>query len=317
MLNNTIVNKQRLSPDLDPNDERSYAMFSQNDFAPTLMHQEALKFLERNKKNKFFLYYASPLPHLPLQAPKKWIAHYRNKIGPEAPYVGDQGYFPNLTPKATYAAMISYLDEQVGEIIAKLKETGQYHNTLIVFSSDNGPTHLSKQADIYFFNSTGVFQNSKNTVKGNVNEGGIRVPTIAVWPDRIKAGQSSDHPSVFYDYMATVCDILGVAPPYKIDGVSYLPTLLNQPQKKHDYLYWEFPAYGGQQAIRMGKWKGIKKKLLRVLLYFSSTTSPKTPKNKTIWQKYNQILLKKKWSIFLKEAHTLPAMENFIIPALE
>lgn len=316
VLNNTIVNKQRLSPDLDPNDERSYAMFSQNDFAPTLMHQEALKFLERNKKNKFFLYYASPLPHLPLQAPKKWIAHYRNKIGPEAPYVGDQGYFPNLTPKATYAAMISYLDEQVGEIIAKLKETGQYHNTLIVFSSDNGPTHLSKQADIDFFNSTGIFQNSKNTVKGNVNEGGIRVPTIAVWPDRIKAGQSSDHPSVFYDYMATVCDILGVAPPYKIDGVSYLPTLLNQPQKKHDYLYWEFPAYGGQQAIRMGKWKGIKKKLFEGTAVLQLYDLSKDPKEQNDLAKVHPNIIEK-MEYFLKEAHTLPAMENFIIPALE
>ena len=93
-----------------------------------------------------------------------------------------QGYYPNRTPKATYAAMISYLDEQVGEIVAKLKEIGEYENTFIVFSSDNGPTHKDKQADIHFFNSTGIFVNSKTTVKGNVNEGGIRVPTIATWP---------------------------------------------------------------------------------------------------------------------------------------
>ena len=96
-----------------------------------------------------------------MQAPKNWVDYYRDKLGPEEPYLGDKGYYPNLTPKATYAAMISYLDEQVGEIVAKLKEMGVYENTFIVFSSDNGPTHKDEQADIHFFNSTGIFVNSK------------------------------------------------------------------------------------------------------------------------------------------------------------
>jgi arylsulfatase len=170
ILNNKIVDKQRLAANLDPNDEASYAIFNQNDYAPTLMHQEAMQFIDRNKDEKFFLYYASPLPHLPLQAPQKWVDHYRQKLGPEKPYLGNSGYYPNRTPRATYAAMISYLDEQVGEIVAKLKEIGKYKNTFIIFSSDNGPTHKDEQADIHFFNSTGIFVNSKKTVKGNVNE---------------------------------------------------------------------------------------------------------------------------------------------------
>ena len=157
LLNNTIVNKGKLDDGLDPNDENSYNIYHQNDYAPELMHHEAMQFLDRNKDQKFFLYYASPLPHLPLQAPKNWVDYYRDKLGPEEPYLGDKGYYPNLTPKATYAAMISYLDEQVGEIIAKLKEMGIYDNTFIVFSSDNGPTHKDEQADIHFFNSTGIF----------------------------------------------------------------------------------------------------------------------------------------------------------------
>ena len=188
ILNNTVVDKGKLPDHLNPKDEESYALYHQNDYAPTLMHNEAMAFLDRNINQKFFLYYASPLPHLPLQAPKKWVNYYRGKFGKEEPYLGNKGYFPNFSPRATYAAMISYLDEQVGELVAKLKENGQYENTLIVFSSDNGPTHKDEQVDIHFFNSAGIFVNSKNTVKGNVNEGGIRVPTIASWPKKIKAG---------------------------------------------------------------------------------------------------------------------------------
>ena len=93
--------------------EESYQDYNQNDYAPTLMHNEALGFLNRNKNNNFFLYYASPIPHLPLQAPLKWVNYYREKFGKEEPYLGDDGYYPNISPMATYAAMISYLDQQV------------------------------------------------------------------------------------------------------------------------------------------------------------------------------------------------------------
>ncbi len=105
------------------------------------MHNEALDFISRNEDSPFFLYYASPIPHLPLQAPTKWVEYYQKKFGKEIPYTG-KSYYPNKTPRATYAAMISYLDEQVGELVDKLKEINQYENTLIIFTSDNGPTGL-------------------------------------------------------------------------------------------------------------------------------------------------------------------------------
>ena len=283
ILKNTIVNKGKLPDGLDPNDEDSYAIYNQIDYAPKLMHREALKFLDRNQGQKFFLYYASPLPHLPLQAPEKWVRFYRDKFGPEAPYLGDKGYYPNRTPKATYAAMISYLDEQV---------------------------------DIHFFNSTGVFVNSKITVKGSVNEGGIRVPTIVTWPNKIKGGRLSRHPSAFYDYYATVCDILGVDPPYQIDGISYYPSFLEKPQKEHDYLYWEFPAYGGQQAIRMGSWKGFKKNLFEeasALQLFDLSKDPKELND--LADEYPEIVYK--MENFLKQAHTRAAQKKFRIPVLE
>lgn len=316
ILNNTIVNKGRLPEDLDPNDDESYVLYNQNDFAPTLMHKEAMGFLERNKDQKFFLYYASPLPHLPLQAPQKWVDYYRQKLGPESPYLGGSGYFPNRTPRATYAAMISYLDEQVGDMVAFLKKTGQFDNTMIVFSSDNGPTHKDKQADIHFFNSTGIFVNSKNTVKGSVNEGGIRVPTIITWPAKIKAASKSSHPSAFYDYYATVCDILDVEPPYAVDGISYYPTLIDKPQKKHQYLYWEFPSYIGQQAIRMGSWKGLKKGLFKGnsdLQLFDLSKDMKELND--VSAEHPEIV--KKMEEYLIEAHTTAVQEKFRIPVLD
>jgi len=316
ILNNKIVNKGPLDSSLDPYSEESYKIYNQNDYAPTLMHNEALGFLDRNKNNKFFLYYASPIPHLPLQAPEKWVNYYRKKFGIEKPYIGDKGYYPNLYPKATYAAMISYLDQQVGEIVSKLKEMGKYENTLIIFSSDNGPTHVG-QVDIDFFNSTGIFVNSEKTVKGNVNEGGIRVPTIATWPKKIKSGSKSDHPSTFYDYFATVCNIIGKEDPLNpTDGISYYPTLIGKEQKKHDYLYWEFPAYGGQQAIRINQWKGIKKNLLKgpsELQLYNLEDDPKELNN--LAANYPEVVQKMESS--MKKAHMKPTIKKFIIPALD
>ena len=316
ILNNTVVNKGKLPDHLNPKDEESYALYHQNDYAPTLMHNEAMAFLDRNINQKFFLYYASPLPHLPLQAPKKWVNYYREKFGKEEPYLGNKGYFPNFSPRATYAAMISYLDEQVGELVAKLKENGQYENTLIVFSSDNGPTHKDEQVDIHFFNSTGIFVNSKNTVKGNVNEGGIRVPTIASWPKKIKAGSKSDHPSIFYDYFATVCDIIGAKLDFIIDGKSYLQALLGKEQKKHDYLYWEFPSYTGQQAIRVNNWKGYKKQLFEgpsKLRLFNIKDDPKELND--LSSNYPDVV--KKLESFMKSAHSKATIEKFNIPVLD
>ena len=315
ILGNQIVDKGRLPRDLDPNNDESYIKYNQKDYAPTLIHQEALKFIDRNKDEKFFLYYASPIPHLPLQAPAKWVNYYREKFGEEKPYTGGSGYYPNQYPKATYAAMISYLDQQVGELVKKLKEIGKYENTLIIFSSDNGPTHV-EHVDIDFFNSAGPFLNSENTVKGNLNEGGIRVPTIITWPDVIPSGSKSNHPSTFYDYLATISDLVGEPPPYRIDGISFLPTLKGKNQKKHKYLYWEFPSYGGQQAIRIDKWKGLKKNLFKgpsKLKLYNLSVDPKELND--LSSEHPEIVAKMEEMI--KEAHKTPIMDIFKIPVLE
>ena len=261
MLNNELVAPgTKLDSLADPYNDQSYSKFNQKDYAPEKIQQKALSFIKENKDEPFFMYYASPLPHLPLQAPKDYVDKYRKVFGEEEPYIGDKGYFPNRYPKATYAAMISYLDVQLGEIVTLLKKEGIYENTVIIFSSDNGPTYLGG-VDFDYFESSKPFSNGYGRTKGFVYEGGVRVPLIASWPNHIEPGTISNHISAFYDLMPTLCDIAGIEPPDSIDGISLKSTLFNQEQKQHDYLYWEFPSYNGQQAVRIGKWKGIRKNI--------------------------------------------------------
>lgn len=314
VLNNYIVTKQEGLGDLDPYKSESYSKYNQNDYAPTLMHNEALDFISRNEDSPFFLYYASPIPHLPLQAPTKWVEYYQKKFGKEIPYTG-KSYYPNKTPRATYAAMISYLDEQVGELVEKLKEINQYENTLIIFTSDNGPTWVD-HVDYKFFNSTGKFVNSRRTMKGSVSEGGIRVPMIASWPNKIKSGSKSNHISAFYDFFETACDVAGIKNNVETDGISFYPEMIGKIQAKHDYLYWEYPASGGLQAIRMGKWKGVKNNLFKNpsklklfdLTYDEKELNDVSLKNPEIVNELEQKL---------SDAHSTPYLKQFIIPSLE
>lgn len=271
LLNNELIAPHTgLDSLADPQNENSYARFNQPDYAPKLIHDKALSFIEQNQDSSFFLYYASPLPHLPLQVPTEDTEQYRKLFGKEAPYLGNKGYFPNKYPRAAYAAMITYLDRQLGELVAKLKELGLYENTLIIFSSDNGPTYTGG-VDFEFFESSKPFSNGAGRTKGHVYEGGIRVPMIASWPGHIQKGSVSNHISAFYDIMPTLCQITGISQPKNIDGISLAPTLLGSEQAEHDFLYWEFPSYKGQQAVRMGKWKGIRKNIfegnLKIELY--------------------------------------------------
>lgn len=164
-------------------------------------------------------------------------------------------YCPQKNPKAAYAALITRLDRQVGEIIDKLKELGIDDNTIVIFTSDNG-AHAEGGIHPEYFNSNGKWRGMKR----DLYEGGIRVPMIVRWPGKVKAGTTSDHISAFWDMLPTFCEIGGVAAPSNIDGISMLPVLLGQDgeQKQHEYLYWEFPAQGARQAIRKDQWKGVR-----------------------------------------------------------
>jgi arylsulfatase len=260
--NELVVPGTKLAEGADPNDPASYSKYRLNDYAPELMLDEALGFVRENKESPFFLYFASPIPHVPLQAPEKWVEYYQKKFGPEEPYLGNKGYFPDRTPRATYAAMVSYLDEQVGDIVSELKKLGLYENTLILFSSDNGPTY-NGGSDSAYFDSASPFKSEYGWAKGFSTEGGIRVPMIASWEGTIKGGRTSQHVSAFWDVLPTLCELSGAPVPSDVDGLSFVPTLLGEPQEPHEFLYWEFPAYEGQQAVRMGDWKALRKGIFK------------------------------------------------------
>jgi arylsulfatase len=261
--NDTVAPHARLEEGVDPLDPANYAPYELTSYAPDVMFENMISFVEQQGQAPFFFYWASPIPHMPLQAPKRWVDHYVEKFGDEEPYKGENGYFPSRYPHATYAAMISYLDERVGELVKTLKEQGVYENTLIIFSSDNGPT-FNGGTDSPWFNSGGPFKSERGWGKAYLHEGGIRVPMIASWPGKIAPGTQSDHISAFWDLLPTLCEAAGTEIPADVDGISYLSELLSEgDQAQHPYLYWEFPSYGGQQAVRMGKWKAIRKNVLK------------------------------------------------------
>jgi arylsulfatase A-like enzyme len=158
-------------------------------------------------------------------------------------------------PKKGHAAMISRMDRDIGTLLAKLKALRIDENTLVIFSSDNGP-HKEGGADPAFFNSNGPLTG----IKRDLYEGGIRVPLVARWPGKIKPGSVTDHVSAFWDFLPTAAELAGAETPANIDGISVVPTLLGQPekQKEHEYLYWEFHERGGKQAVRMGDFKGVR-----------------------------------------------------------
>lgn len=256
--NDTVAPNTRLDEGADPYSADSYKKFNLKEFSGDLMFDELTNFVNENKNQPFYMYWATPFPHAPIQAPQHWVDYYVKKFGDEEPYLGNKGYFPHRYPHAGYAAMISYLDEQVGKLVQQLKDLGIYENTLIVFTSDNGPTY-NGGTDSPWFNSGGPFKSEMGWGKGFTHEGGCRVPMIASWPAKIKKGTESHLISAFWDVMPTLCDIAGIQTPDYADGISFLPELTGNDQKQHEYLYWEFPEYGGQQAVRLGKWKGIRK----------------------------------------------------------
>jgi arylsulfatase A-like enzyme len=163
-------------------------------------------------------------------------------------------------PQKGHAAMITRMDGDIGKLFAKLRELGLDENTLVMFSSDNGP-HREGGNNPDFNDSNGPLRG----IKRDLYEGGIRVPTLARWPGRIKAGSVTDHISGFLDLLPTCAELAGFKAPKDIDGISMVPTLLGKPkkQKKHEFLYWEFHEQGKRQAVRMGDWKGVRLNVAR------------------------------------------------------
>ncbi|WP_338870660.1 arylsulfatase [Spirosoma sp. SC4-14] len=234
-----------------------------NEYAPDLIHKQALDFVNsQTGQQPFFLFLPYTLPHAELLVPDDSLfTHYKGKFD-EKPFKGADygpdaktgGYTSQAYPKATFAAMVARLDLYVGQLLETLKASGLDQNTLIIFSSDNGP-HTEGGADPAFFNSGGGLRG----VKRDLYEGGIREPFFVRWPGVVKPNSTSDHIGAFWDLLPTFTELAGVKAPSHIDGLSFVPTLTGKGiQKKHDYLYWEFHEGGGRQAVRQNNWKAVR-----------------------------------------------------------
>lgn len=243
----------------------------------TYIHDEFMKeimaYLDQRaaQEQPFFLHYAALIPHADLVAPEEWVAPYRGKVEEVDPFPGGGGgrggeYGPVQEPRATFAGMVSRLDWEIGEIMKKLDTLGIAEDTLVVFSSDNGP-HSEGGQDPEAFGSNGQLRGGKR----DLFEGGIRVPMLARWPGRIAAGSETDHLSAFWDVMPTLCDLTGATVPEGVDGISFLPTLVGEgEQAQHDYLYWEFKAKVEKRAALTRHWKAVRLGEDPILLFAAS-----------------------------------------------
>ena len=247
----------RLDKGADPYHSKSYDKFKGTTYSPDAIYSKIEQFVDANRNNEFFLMWTTTIPHSALTAPEEWVAKYVAKFGDEEPVYMGKGYFPTRYPKATYAAMISYLDYQIGSLVKLLKDKGLYDNTIIMITSDNGPSH-NAYTNTDWFDCAHPFRSDKGWTKRSLHEGGIRMPFIVSWGDKLTPAVS-DYIGYFPDVMPTLCDIAGVVSP-KSDGISFLPTLKGKRQPKHDYLYWEFPKFKGGNgwlSVRMGRWKAL------------------------------------------------------------
>jgi len=242
---------QKFPEDRDPSNPASYSDYAGQVYSMDPMVEVALEFIQKNQNRPFFLFLPFIVPHVSIQVPEDSLKEYEGAF-PETPYKGEKGYLPHPKPRAGYAAMITRMDREIGKIMTLLQELGLDEDTLVLFSSDNGPT-FNGGTDSEFFNSAGPLRGLKTMLY----EGGIRVPLIARWPGKIVPGSVSEHISSFWDYLPTFTELVGADTPKDIDGISFLPTLLDHPdeQKKHEFLYWE---YQGKQAVRLGNWKAYR-----------------------------------------------------------
>ena len=241
-----------------PTDSEGWRRYEGAQYAPDRMIEEALAFVRRHRDDPFFLYLPTNVPHVAIQVPEDSLAEYSGAFD-DRPYLGDKGYLPHPEPRAGYAAMVTRMDRDVGRLLDLLDELELSENTIVFFTSDNGPT-FNGGTDSAFFESNRPFRG----LKCSVWEGGIRVPMIARWPGRVEPGITSDHVSGFQDFLPTLMDVTKGSAPEDVDGISFLPTLLGRDdQPEHEYLYWEYPEVDGQQALRLGDWKVVRRDLKR------------------------------------------------------
>jgi arylsulfatase A len=222
-------------------------------FGNTLWVEDALTWLEDNHERPFFLHLSLTAPHADLIAPERYMAPFRGRFD-ERPHTRG-GYYHQPEPRAAYAGLVAFVDESVGRVLDRLESLGVAGDTVVFFASDNGP-HAEGGADPEAFDSNGPYRGGKR----DLTEGGLRTPQIAWWPGTIRAGSRTDAVTAFWDFPATALDLAGASVPDGMDGVSIKPVLFGRAgaRTERDPLYWEFYEQGGKQAVRMGRWKGIR-----------------------------------------------------------
>ena len=226
-------------------------------YSHDLIQEKALQFIRDNEKKSFFAYLPLTIPHAAMQCPEEDVAPFRKKFSQFENKIGKYSHGSIIrNPVAAFAGMMTRMDRGIGQILDLLNELDIAENTLVLFTSDNGP-HYEGGHQPGFFNSNGPLKGHKR----DLYEGGIRVPLIAYWPGKIKSGSVSNHICAHWDLMPTFCELAKISEPNHTDGISYIPALTGKKQKRHAYLYWEFHSYGNAQAIRMGDWKGIRLKV--------------------------------------------------------
>ncbi len=229
-------------------------------YSADLIADEALKFIRANKDRPFFAYLPFTIPHAAMHVPEDSVAPFRKKFPQFEDTIGRYAGPAVKNPIAAFAGMVTRMDGYVGKLMALLKELGIDENTIITFTSDNGP-HREGGHNPDFFNSNGPLKGYKR----DLYEGGIRAPFVSRWPGRIKPHTTCDYPCAMWDVMPTCAEIAGIDPPAGIDGISYLPALFGHMDKQtpHKFLYWAFYERGGKQAVRMGRYKGIRNNVIK------------------------------------------------------
>ncbi|MBB75232.1 MAG: N-acetylgalactosamine-6-sulfatase [Planctomycetaceae bacterium] len=258
-----IPGHARLPRDVDPADPASYDRYKGKDYAPDRIHRQALSFIRKHRHEPFFLYYPTIIPHVALHVPDEELKPYLDQRWNDPPFTHRTGggYTPHFTPRAAYAAMITRMDRYIGRILDLLGELDLSDNTIVIFTSDNGTTHLKREVDYEFFQSVKPLRG----LKGSLYEGGVRVPLLVRWPGHVQPGSTSNVVTGLEDWVPTLLDLIGSPgkSPRDLDGISIAPTLRGQPQHSRKFLYREFSGYGGQQAVWMGRWKGIRQRILK------------------------------------------------------
>ncbi len=282
-------------------------------YSADIIHQQAIQYIKNSGEKPFFIYLPYTIPHGEVIVPHDSTYYYYSKKFDEQPTTAKRMYDGRPLgeyPHASFAAMITRLDRYVGEIVKLVEEKGLADNTLIIFTSDNGP-HKEGGGDPEFFNSNGIYKG----IKRDLYEGGIRVPFIVYLPGKIRSSVI-DKPAALWDMYPTFLQIAGVPVKKKIDGISLVPTLFQTgKQKQHEYFYWEFHESDGRQAIRWGKWKAIKLAVTKIsdpaIELYDLDKDPQelnniAPQNPDIVKKMTELFLKEHqyspdWPLLFKE----------------